>query len=108
MKKIKIYINIFNIARFSEAANAYENCNASFKAVFAQPKKSAEEKSSHLEYRGQMEEEPYPRMSNKRGYPNFNNDIPVADGGYNKLYVTANPMLNQDQIWRLFDIVPCK
>lgn len=30
------------------------------------------------------------------------------DGGFNKLIAVANPMLNQDQIWKLFDIIPSK
>lgn len=93
--------------RFSEAADAFENCDSSFKAVFARPKKQVEEREEYN--RGFVDE---PRFANKRGYPEHGNDLPIPDrfpdGGYNKLFVTANPMLNQDQIWRLFDVIPSK
>lgn len=49
---------------------------------------------------------------NKRSYSDSSTDLPLPDRfrdeGYNKLMVIANPMLNQDQIWKLFDIIPSK
>lgn len=56
-------------------------------------------------------EEPINRYANKRGYPESSIDLAppgYPDGGYNKLVVIANPMLNQDQIWKLFDVIPSK
>lgn len=97
--------------RFSEAANAYENCDTSFKAVFARPKKQLEEKDSYSDYRS-FGDESFPRYPNKRGYSEPNMELPgperCPDGGYNKLMAVANPMLNQDQIWKLFDIIPSR
>lgn len=93
--------------RFSEAADAFENCDSTFRAVFARPKKPIEERDDYN--RGFVEE---PRFASKRGYPEPTHDFPVPgrfpDGGFHKLFVTANPMLNQDQIWRLFDVIPSK
>lgn len=33
-------------------------------------------------------------------------EMPVTGEAYTKLQVIASPMINQDQLWKLFDIVP--
>lgn len=59
-----------------------------------------------------MDDPPQRRFGQKRNYPDFNDtlDIPASSGyggeEFNKLFCIANPILTQDQLWALFDLVP--
>ncbi|XP_058800716.1 RNA-binding protein 45 isoform X2 [Phymastichus coffea] len=97
--------------KVSSAAKAFEECDRKYKAVFAEPKKP--------------KPDPDQKYSNgmSMGYDNSNNsnygnnyhknnvgleiagNYPNTDG-FTKLQVIAHPALNQDQLWKLFDIVP--
>ncbi|XP_030754893.1 RNA-binding protein 45 isoform X2 [Sitophilus oryzae] len=102
------YVKFF---KFSSAAKAYEECDRKYKPVFAEPRRT----------------EPSFRKAEPRDFPrgNFSNDYSGNTGtvrnlvssslaasssgiseGYTKLTVIASPELNQDQLWKLFDIVP--
>lgn len=96
--------------KVSSAAKAFEECDRKYKAVFAEPKKRKPEHES--------------KYSNGLGlsYENVNNfgsssfgkssvSLEIATNfpnpeGYTRLQVIAHPVLNQDQLWKLFDIVP--
>ncbi|XP_031785024.1 RNA-binding protein 45 [Nasonia vitripennis] len=97
--------------KVSSAARAFEECDRKYKAVFAEPKKP--------------KPDPDQKYSNgmSMGYDNSNNSnygnnygkssigLEIATNypnpeGYTKLQVIAHPALNQDQLWKLFDIVP--
>ncbi|CAH1117460.1 unnamed protein product [Phaedon cochleariae] len=106
--------------KFSDAANAFENCDKKFRPVFAEPRKSTKETtsskpplmSSPPSYRG---EGSYGRASEGgRGragdrYERRRSLSPpdrCRDEGYTTLSVIANASVNQDQMWKLFDVVP--
>lgn len=81
---------------------AFEQCDKKYKAVFAEPRSN--KRNSTNDY-----SEP-----NVNSYESFNNKsstnlLPLPDTpneGYTKLSVIASVSLNQDQLWKLFDIVP--
>ncbi|XP_049843828.1 RNA-binding protein 45 isoform X1 [Schistocerca gregaria] len=96
--------------KVSHAAKAYEGCDRSFKAVFAEPKRQA------------PRDNPFPdRFSSASGsgggmpgggvfdnaYTPFNSrGVPHEGSGKVTLRVIAPGSLTQDQLWRLFDLVP--
>lgn len=97
--------------RFSEAANAFENCDKKYKAVFAKPKKNYDEREGYQDYGGPSHDQ-FQRHPHKRSFQDSFNEPPCPDmfpdEGYHKLMVIANPMLTQDQLWVLFDLIPSK
>ncbi|XP_014235265.1 RNA-binding protein 45 isoform X1 [Trichogramma pretiosum] len=96
--------------KVSSAAKAFEECDKKYKAVFAEPK------------RPKNESEPKYTNGNSMNYDNSNSNygnnynkhsIGMEIGanhpnpeGYTKLQVIVHPAVNQDQLWRLFDIAP--
>ncbi|XP_063988572.1 RNA-binding protein 45 isoform X3 [Diachasmimorpha longicaudata] len=98
--------------KVSSAARAFEECDRKYKAVFAEPKKP---KPDHSEpkYNNGMSM-PYETIGNSYGSANFSKNpigLEIATNyqnpdGYIRLQVIAHPALNQDQLWKLFDIVP--
>ena len=91
--------------RFSHAALAFEQCDKSFKAVFAEPR-NPNKRSSMNDGQESNIFDTYVKNSNTSS---FNLPLPeTRSEGYNKLIVVANPSVNQDQLWKLFDIVPSK
>jgi len=123
----------FLIDRFYHAAVAFENCSAKYKAVFAEPKGST--RSQRDQYGRPSEDNPLFNGSG-RGNSNFNGGGNNRDGGNNGSYnndwnlsqnndmsaflrmqnvpvaqpscleVNVSNCVNQDQLWRLFDIIP--
>lgn len=86
--------------RFSHAAIAYEQCDRKFKAVFAEPR-----------VKGIKNEINEKNMNHSYDYaPSKVGMLPLPDvhnsEGYTGLAVIAHPSLNQDMLWKLFDIVP--
>ncbi|XP_067006548.1 RNA-binding protein 45 [Anabrus simplex] len=92
--------------RVSHAAKAFEGCDRSFKAVFAEPKKPKTSFDSFDRYSGP------PVPSIPYDAPPFSPFGSMDSGGFSKadsfttLRVIASPSLNQDQLWKLFDLVP--
>ncbi|KAF5288718.1 hypothetical protein FQA39_LY15290 [Lamprigera yunnana] len=89
------YIKYF---KFSHAAAAYEQCDRKFRAVFAEPRKSKQETTERFNGNNSFD-----------NYSRSNNSIPSTDAtseSFTKLHVVGSPTLNQDQLWKLFDIIP--
>lgn len=100
---------------FVSSATAYEKCDRKYKAVFAEPKKPKEEREREERARERDREMPISHSyKNGRGSGSSSSTsvLPRPDNcrdeGYNKLMVIASPLVNQDQMWKLFDIVPSK
>lgn len=82
--------------KMSHAAKAFEECDRSFKAVFARPKESRNPPSSH---------DSFDRYSSLPTHSadllsNYGSDISTH------LVGLVSPQLTQDQVFRLFDLVP--
>ncbi|ERL85711.1 hypothetical protein D910_03126, partial [Dendroctonus ponderosae] len=101
--------------KFSHAARAFEECDRKYKAVFAEPKHSepVPKRGEGRDFFGAPSPNLLPgpaRGSGFNSYPlNGSPNLPGPSGlneGYNKLTVVASADLNQDQLWKLFDIVP--
>ncbi|KAJ8952485.1 hypothetical protein NQ318_003280 [Aromia moschata] len=87
--------------KFSHAAAAFEQCDRKYKPVFAEPRKA---NSSRNEERF---------SSSFDGFHKSSMSLPPAPDhyggeGYTKLMVIASPNVNQDQLWKLFDVVPAQ
>lgn len=98
--------------RMSHAAKAFEACERSFKPVFADPKP---QKSGYHEGNGGD------RMNGPGSTTSASTTASVSAGydmlsymdtshsnpdGNCRLNVITSPIINQDQLWRLFDLVP--
>lgn len=98
--------------RMSHAAKAFEDCDRTFKPVFADPKP---QKSNYHESNGTD------RMNGPGSTTSASTTASVSAGydmltymdtshtnpeGNCRLSVVASSMINQDQLWRLFDLVP--
>jgi len=107
------YVKYF---RFSHAAKAYEGCQQSFKPKFADPRPPRDERGSERSYGGSMSgfggmgQGGYGREHSFGGgrgstMPSFE---PALDNpsGTCKLAIMANPILNQEKLWKLFDVIP--
>ncbi|XP_014209709.1 RNA-binding protein 45 [Copidosoma floridanum] len=101
--------------KVSSAARAFEECDRKFKAVFAEPKKPKIPDHSQSEPKfGNGVSINYDNPNNSNYSNSYNkNSIGLEIGsnypnpeGYTKLQVIAHPALNQDQLWKLFDVVP--
>ncbi|XP_043289033.1 RNA-binding protein 45 isoform X2 [Venturia canescens] len=98
--------------KVSSAAKAFEECDRKYKAVFAEPKKPKPE-HTETKYSNGLSV-PYENLSTNFGNTNFGKSsisLEIATNypnseGYTRLQVIAHPALNQDQLWKLFDIVP--
>ncbi|XP_073842484.1 RNA-binding protein 45-like [Musca autumnalis] len=78
--------------KFYHAALAFENCSPKYKAKFADPKNS----KRHTEEQYSEKAEPSQLLKLKRG----EQSQPTS------LNVIVSKTIKQDQLWRLFDIVP--
>ncbi|KAJ8668171.1 hypothetical protein QAD02_009834 [Eretmocerus hayati] len=98
--------------KVSSAAKAYEECDRKYRAVFAEPKKPKLEPSEPKFNNGMSmnyENSNHSNYGNNHSKNNVAFDLPPSypnPEGYTKLQVIAHPALNQDQLWKLFDIVP--
>lgn len=99
--------------KMSEAAKAFENCDRTFKPVFADPRPQNKDNNNYNSDfsssrsgggggsgGGMMDLRDRMSMDLYRPSDNFNT------GGVTRLTVVASPVLNQDQLWKLFDLVP--
>jgi len=95
------YVKYF---RFSHAAKAMEECDSNFKPKFAEPRPS-----NHLGGNDHRDDSGYqgrgPRSGMSGGGPQFDT---YMDNPSNtrKLTIMANPVLSQEKLWKLFDVVP--
>ncbi|XP_066260581.1 RNA-binding protein 45 [Euwallacea similis] len=100
--------------RFSDAARAFEECDRKYKAVFAEPKSydSFSRRGEPKDFYANSSLLPTPSRNNSfSSFSPLNLSSPVAgpsgvNEGYTRLNVIASPDINQDQMWKLFDIVP--
>lgn len=125
--------------RFSHAADAFENCDRKYKAVFAEPRKNPGGSSSNnnnpavnayldnrygmrMDYQGMggfmsggnRDSSDMGMNSGGGGGAGFSqnsggwggNDFGGGGGGITRLRVVASSMVNEDQLWKLFDIIP--
>lgn len=106
--------------KVSSAAIAFEECDRKYKAVFAEPKKrKPEHNDNNTKYNnggggGGSITIPYDNIQNNYGNTNYGKNTIGHEiitnyqnpDGYTRLQVIAHPHLNQDQLWKLFDIVP--
>lgn len=97
--------------KFSHAAIAFEKCNEKYKAVFAEPKPSKsnirennyDECPPHSKRRSSdVPHAPSPQLS----MSSFGAGSTSGMGDTTTLSVICSPHINQDMLWRLFDIIP--
>jgi len=90
--------------RVSHTAKAFESCERSFKPVFADPRPP---KPMHADSSQSNVGSASSTTSNYDvfTYENHSSAGPGAEG-YSRLAVVASSTVNQDQLWKLFDIIP--
>jgi len=109
------YVKFF---RFSHAAKAYEGCDSSFKPKFADPRPPRDDRGSERSFGGSMGGGGgYGGMSQggygsehsfgggRQAMPSFD-PIMANPSGTCKLAIMANPILSQEKLWKLFDVIP--
>ncbi|KAG4078717.1 hypothetical protein HA402_015307 [Bradysia odoriphaga] len=103
--------------KFSHAAEAFESCGSKFKAVFAEPKSSSRSSQGSFPDRSDSREA---RSSRYDDYSSFNFGRNESHGSFvmpivasvaptsseAQLNIICSSSINQDQLWRLFDIIP--
>lgn len=105
------YVKFF---RFSHAAKAYEGCDSSFKPKFADPRPPRDDRGSERSFGGSIGG--YGGMSQgygsehsfgggRRSMPSFDSAVANPNGSC-KLAIMANPILSQEKLWKLFDVIP--
>ncbi|CAG2063237.1 unnamed protein product, partial [Timema podura] len=96
--------------RVSHAAKAFENCDRLYKAVFAEPKrpKPSFDRMDTSFMDNRFTSPPQSNMSFDQSFSPFNskNNYPAGGESTNTLRIIASSDLNQDQLWKLFDLVP--
>ncbi|KAL1497511.1 hypothetical protein ABEB36_008459 [Hypothenemus hampei] len=99
--------------KFSHAARAFEECDRKYKAVFAEPKNSEPipKRGESRDFYASTSSALLPSTSRNSSFNSYSINSHVAgpsgaNEGYTKLTVIASPDINQDQLWKLFDIVP--
>lgn len=118
------YIKFF---KFSHAAVAFESCDGKYKAVFAEPKgmqsqnSGSSDRNSSSRYGDTQSYSHHSHFSDKRSnssslrtpssdFPLFSNQSVTSHSSERNsefpLNISCSKTLNQDQLWRLFDIVP--
>jgi len=108
------YVKFF---RFSHAAKAYEGCDSSFKPKFADPRPPRDDRGSERSFGGSSMGGGYGGMSQggygsehsfgggRQSIPSFD-PIMANPSGSCKLAIMANPILSQEKLWKLFDVIP--
>jgi RNA recognition motif. (a.k.a. RRM, RBD, or RNP domain) len=87
--------------RVSHTAKAFENCDRAFKPVFADPRPP---KPVHADSTQSNVGSASSTTSNYEVFPYENHQL--GSEGYTRLSVVASSTLNQDQLWKLFDLIP--
>lgn len=91
-------------AKFSQAAQAFEQCNKMYRAIFAKPKSL---KRPETAFESRIDN--LARTSNSMNSPHFlvpmmNSQVPLD--GYTRVIFLCWPQLNQMQVQQLFDLIP--
>ena len=93
--------------RMSHAAKAFEECDKSFKPVFADPKP---QKGSYSDHHGGHGGDRHGQHSMSSGSMSGYDMMSMMDtsnvDGSCRLSVSSSTSVNQDQMWKLFDLVP--
>ena len=96
------YVKFF---QFSHAAKAFEGCDPSYKPKFADPRPSLEDRRAH--YAGSIGGSEYSSGGGRQGAREMNFETTVSNPTNTpKLQIMVNPILTQEKLWKLFDIVP--
>lgn len=88
--------------RVSHTAKAFECCERSFKPVFADPRPP---KPMHADSSQSNIGSASSTTSNYDVFP-YENHTAASTEGFSRLAVVASSSVNQDQLWKLFDIIP--
>ncbi|XP_021934373.1 RNA-binding protein 45 isoform X2 [Zootermopsis nevadensis] len=90
--------------KVSHAAKAFEGCDRSYKAVFAEPKRQ----KNTFDIYDRFSAPPSSVMPYDASFSSFSSKGSSFSNpeSYTSVRVIASPNLNQDQLWRLFDLVP--
>jgi len=103
------YVKFF---RFSHAAKAYEGCDSSFKPKFADPRPPRDDRGSERSFGGSMgsyggygSEHSFGGGGGRPSMPSFD-PVMANPSGTCKLAIMANPILSQEKLWKLFDVIP--
>lgn len=91
--------------KMSEAAKAFENCDAMYKPVFAEPRPQNKEGGGDMGRMGGGMGGSDLNLHGEMGRHHSGGDN-FAQGGMTRLTVISAPELNQNQLWRLFDLIP--
>lgn len=93
---------------FYHAALAFENCSSKYKAVFADPKTSPKTHNSNLDNKTFGKSDESINNSSKRQQSELSAFMKMQNSINQPtcLEVTCSNLVNQDQLWRLFDIIP--
>ena len=88
--------------RVSHTAKAFESCDRSFKPVFADPRPPKTNQADSTQSNVGS------ASSTTSNYDVFSYETHSGGGGenYTRLAVLASSVINQDQLWKLFDIIP--
>lgn len=111
------YVKFF---RFSHAAKAYEGCDPSFKPKFADPRPPRDERGSERSfggstggaYGGGMSQGGGGGYGSESSFGGGRSSMPTFEpamanpSGTCKLAIMANPILSQEKLWKLFDVIP--
>lgn len=87
--------------RVSHTAKAFENCDRAFKPVFADPRPP---KPVHADSTQSNVGSASSTTSTYDVVPYENHQL--SNEGYTRLSIVASSTLNQDQLWKLFDLIP--
>lgn len=87
--------------RVSHAAKAFESCDRSFKPVFADPRPPKQTQESSQSNLGSASS-----TTSNFDLFSYENHTAMGPDGCNRLVVVAPSSINQDQLWKLFDIIP--
>lgn len=93
--------------KVSSAAKAFEECDKKYKAVFAEPKRPKTD--NHDTKFGNGVSALYDNLGGSFSKTSVSMEIGANwtnSDRYTKLQVIAHPALNQDQLWKLFDLIP--
>lgn len=100
---------------FYHAAIAFENCNPRYKAVFADPKSSSRDRddfkdsrrnSNYDEFSSSRNGSVYGAADRFGGATSSSNEFRSTPNIPTSLEVICSSTLNQDQLWKLFDLIP--
>jgi len=94
--------------RITHAAKAFESCDRSYKPVFAEPRPSKHASNGHDSELSNGYSAPPSLRSGSCGHtlaPRAGS-LHSGSGGSTQLAINCSPLVSEDQLWRLFDLIP--